>query len=326
MQAVAELRSSLTEEQHELRRHGVGASEAAAVIGRSLYAGPVDVWRNKRERRKREPETVPQKRGRLLEDGILTWYEEDMGLKLVRKPDTKFSTEFPHVCATPDGLLPGEARPFVRAVDAKALRWDRTMEFGQQGTDDIPDDYLVQLQIQMGVFGAYEAHLAVLFGGDDFRVYHVKFNPALWQRVGEAVEEFWKLYVETGKPPPVDATQGYSNWLSEHFQERKTTTIRQASPEEITWLEELRIVEGQLKACKERKEILRNYLKQAIGNDYGIKGGDFKALWTGGNEGSRVDWKALAEALLQKYPDETRTMLALATTQEFTARQLRVTF
>ena len=319
----------LTAEQKEIRSTGIGASEAALVLGRSKYGAPIDVFRRKRHGFASEGETLPQKRGRLFEAPILQWYAEDMGVELITQPNlgTRRSKGFPHLLATPDAI---NVR-MDRSVDAKALRWERQVEFGAQGTDDIPDDYLIQLQVQMGVYEKPEGDLAVLFGVDDFRIFHVEFSPHLFLRIGSLVEDFWTNHIETGKPPGPDASESYSRWLSEAFAHRKTKVIREASPEEAKILRDLYVETRALETIEAKVTKARNELRAAIGEDYGLRAPGAKVLWTGGEPGEKTDWKAVAQAALLtvKVLDpkaDVEGFIKQHTITRPTARQLRVTF
>lgn len=325
----------LTPEQIQLRRQGIGASEVAAILGRSKYATPIDVFRRKTDK---DPEQLSMpwlEWGQLLEPAILAKYSRDMGVNLATNVGTVRSKVFPHLLATPDALVDSgnvvlnpetNFEWAMRAVDAKALRWDRKDEFGETGTDEIPDDFLVQLTVQMGVFEVNRADLAVLFGGDDFRIFSVRFNPALFHGIGCKVEEFWSAHVETKTPPPLEASESYAKWLAAQFPRVKSKEMIEANEADLAVLADYRRVKGDFDRCEAELLLLKNSLKARIGEKYGIRSDIAKAIWTGGNPTIRMYWEELAEELLnQLEPHEAEALKHKHSHPELTARQLRVT-
>lgn len=315
----------LTPQQQAIRSTGIGASETAAIVGRDQFKTAIDVYKSKVSKLKAEPEKEIFKRGRHLEAAVLGWYEEEMGVKLDRQPSigTLRSKAFPHVVATPD------AYDSVNRVNvqAKTHRFDAMAEYGAQGTDQIPTHELIQVTMEMGVLGCEVAHLPVLFGGDEFRIYHVPFSNQLFQKLGQAVESFWEQHVSKRVAPPVDGSPGYAAFLAGVFAERKTKTIKDATASQDQAIAELLALKPELEALETREGELKNLLRAAIGDDYGIKGAAGKAIWTGGEETEHVDWKEYARALAELVsPQKASGILQLCITRKPSARQLRVSW
>jgi len=314
---------SLTEAQQVIRATGVGASEVAAIVGKSKWATPIDVYRSKTEPRVEAEELEVFKRGRHLEAAVLGWYEEEVGAKLERQPTlgTLRSKDFPHVVATPDAF--DRARGI--SVQAKTHRFDAQVEYGAQGTDQIPQHELIQVTMEMGVLGVDVAHLPVLFGGDEFRIYHVPFSRPLFVKLGEAVEAFWENHVAKRVPPPIDGSPGYAEFLASIFATRKTQVVKQASPEDADAIAMLKELRGTRTALEEREMALKNQLRLSIGEDYGLQAESGRALWTGGAELARTNWKELAEALSTLVPaDRAATLVREHTVKSISPRQLRL--
>jgi predicted phage-related endonuclease len=328
----------LTEEQRTIRRSGIGASEAAAIIGRSTLASPMDVWLAKMD--PNSPDKLGGlsyvKWGNRLESVVLDAYEEEMQKDLLRNANTDGkpvigtlqSGKYQYLMCTPDSLeiTPGkEARTiadnpawspvevlqalasgtvFERVVQAKTCRFAERHKWGLSGTDEIPDGYLIQVQVEMGVTGLTRepAHLPVLFGGNDFRVYTIPFSEGIFGTVNEACERFWVDHVLKRVPPPVDGSDAYSQWIQRELKERKDKVTRQAAnDDEVALLMRL----GELKEESKRLDFdldgVANQIKKIIGTSYGIQARDIgKALYIGGDRqvGSELDIDNFLNGLL----------------------------
>jgi predicted phage-related endonuclease len=99
--------------------------------------------------------------------------------------------------ASVDTMLP---RPGMKPkiVELKASAVDS--EWGEADTDQIPDNYLIQVQHQMEVMDLDEADVAVFFGTHQFAIYHVERNREIGQHLIQVGREFWDRV--KGRLPP----------------------------------------------------------------------------------------------------------------------------
>src|SRR5690606_4991319 len=94
--------------------------------------------------------------------------------------------------------------PEKRILEVKTTdTWNRT-EWGPSGSDEVPDHYLTQVQHYMALTGADICDVAVLVGGNDFRVLHVPRNDRLIGAMLERYVDFWERHVEAKVPPVGD--------------------------------------------------------------------------------------------------------------------------
>jgi hypothetical protein len=75
--------------------------------------------------------------------------------------------------------------------------------WGDAGTDQVPEHYLIQCQHGMMVTGLPVCDLAVLIGGQDFRLYIIPADAGLQAAMLDALTEFW-AHVTKGTRPPLD--------------------------------------------------------------------------------------------------------------------------
>ena len=187
------------------RRTGIGGSDVAGILGISPWATPLDVWRQK-VLGDQADESEPMRWGSLLEPIIRREAELRIGESvteghLVVADDWRFGNI--------DGLVGADA-----ILECKTAR--DSSEWGQEGTDEIPDHYLTQVAWYLSVTARSLAHVAVLIGGSDFRLYRVGRDLRLEGAILERVERFWRDHVRTEVPPaPTSLDDCRKRWRHE---------------------------------------------------------------------------------------------------------------
>lgn len=78
--------------------------------------------------------------------------------------------------------------------------------FGPSGTDEVPVEYLCQVQTQIACKKSDYAYLAALIGGSDFRVYKIQRSESVIRTLREEAERFWGDAVVARNIPPHDWT------------------------------------------------------------------------------------------------------------------------
>jgi putative phage-type endonuclease len=176
------------------RRDGIGGSDAPAVMGLSKWKTPLDVFLDKRGEGSPVVENESMRWGTLLEPAIRQEYAERTGQVVRLEPNQLIRhPTLPHMFCTPDGIT-DSGRLYEGKVARSAEGW------GEEGTDEIPEAYLIQVQHSLVVTKLSVADVAVLIGGSDFRVYEVPADAELQELIVEAEAAFWKM-VQSGDPP-----------------------------------------------------------------------------------------------------------------------------
>jgi putative phage-type endonuclease len=195
---------------HAERMTGVGGSDASVVLGLSPWKTPFELYKEKRgEAPIHTTNTAPTRWGRYLEPAIRQAYADTTG-QVVRVPTAMLRhPEHNFMLANLDGFTDNR-----RVVEIKTARNDTG--WGEEGSDQIPQAYLLQVQHYMAVTRFEVADVAVLIGGSDFRLYEVPADKDLQDFIIDAEAEFWS-HVQRGEPPePVSyrdviARYGYSS-------------------------------------------------------------------------------------------------------------------
>lgn len=178
-----------------LRRTGIGGSDAAAAVGRSPWRTEFDLYLDKLGDIEDAPPTQAMLWGQRLESLIVQEYANRTGRRVVRPHTTFRSTRHPFMLANLDGIADD-----TRVLEAKTAR---TAEgWGEDGTDEIPLAYMLQVQHYMIVVDKPVADVAVLIGGSEFRLYEVPADREVQEALIDREAEFWQR-VQTRNPPPI---------------------------------------------------------------------------------------------------------------------------
>lgn len=192
------------------RQLGIGASEAAAALRLSRYESPIDVYLRKiKAHHIEDDETAETTRGKMLEPYVMDIYEREGHGALIRSPDPMFSTENDFMFATLDARRREDFIP----VETKTAGQFVAHEWGEENTDNVPQEYLIQVMHQMIVTKKPRADLAALITLDDFRVYNIRFDAELAGMMIEGISMFWARVLNREPPPPEngeDATKLYT--------------------------------------------------------------------------------------------------------------------
>lgn len=192
------------------RRTGIGSSDAAAVCGLSPWSNPLGVYLDKTGQLPDWEGNAATAWGTRLEPIIADAYQAETGVTLKPAPLRRHGV-YPWMIANVDRV----ARD--RIVEIKTANFFARDEWGEPGSDEIPEHYLVQVQHQLAVCPEFEwADVAVLIGGQDFRVYCVQRNAAVIDRLTDIEAEFWGR-VQNRTPPEPDWSHPRTAELIDHL-------------------------------------------------------------------------------------------------------------
>lgn len=192
------------------RQQTIGASEAAAACGVSPYQTPLDLYLRKVGLAEPVAETMAMRLGNLLEPVIATLFQEETGATIARQQVYARSTRYPHLSATIDGITADG-----KVVEFKTMGSRMAGLLGDEGTDELPDSWVLQAAQQLVVaetagldVDTSGVDFAVLVGGQEFRRFRVEANEALLATMLAKLDEFWDRVVRRDPPPvtrPSDA-------------------------------------------------------------------------------------------------------------------------
>jgi putative phage-type endonuclease len=196
------------------RRKGLGASEVAIALGLSPFKTPLALYWDKHGLSETTPPTLPQKIGTYCEPAVLRlyqdWLEENeplAGPLLFKDQEVRVSAKTPWLFATLDAV--GEDG---RVVELKTVGWRDKEEWGPEGTDEVPQHYFIQCQVQAYVAEVPFVDLAALISGREFAVYRIERNDHLLENVIlPKASAFWESVVRMEPPFATGADVGLLN-------------------------------------------------------------------------------------------------------------------
>ena len=300
----------LTPEQIALRKTGISASEVAAVAGLHPYVKPIDIWSSKLGLVDPFEGNKQSKWGDLLEQVIADHYAKEHAEEkiVVRHPKViegsingtlvrEISPRF-RLIATPDRIIYRKriATP-IRNLQIKTAGLRQSDKWGPSGTDQVPEEYAVQVAVEMAVLGVDETDLAALIGGQDDREYHLKRDMELEGQLIEICAKFWVGHILTQTPPPVDGSESYSDYLKRRFP-RDTRPMLPATDEARELWSDLRYSRSSREFWESEEMVAENALKALIGDAGGIEG---LCTWRQNKPSHPVDWEAAWNELTAEF-------------------------
>lgn len=213
------------------RRRGLGASDAAAVLGISTYKSPFALWAEKTGQVADDDLSAVEcvEWGNRLQGPIIEAYRERSGrtvqpvpeFQIVRRQGIDFA--FASLDATqtittktPDQLVVVSVEP----VEAKNVN-----EYMRGEWDDEPPlAFQIQLQHQIGIAGADRGTLVALIGGQRLKWFDQPRNDKFISALFEQEAAFWDLVVR-GIPPQVDGTAATAACLAKLWPRDNGTTV-----------------------------------------------------------------------------------------------------
>ena len=304
----------LTKEQLAKRKHGIYASEIAAIVGLSPWKTPGEVWVEKtglgldgelsEEEEQEERPSEDIERGVYLERAIIDWTAARTG-EIIRPnsgPDGVSDVTYQHpripwAHATPDGIIYRDDA-IDGVVEVKAPSWRTAQEWDdpEEIPDGAPVQYLCQVQWQMECAGARRAIIGALVDGR-LRVYHLTHSEKLANVLLEKAGEFWDS-VQAGRPPKVQSASD-SAWLSRLYRKDVGEIYDVTGDDDALYgglARDYAIAGAREKEAKDEKAKCKALLQEFLGERPGIRGGDWKVLWKCPKDRETTDWQSIAIA------------------------------
>jgi putative phage-type endonuclease len=269
---------SLTPEQVEQRRHSLGASEIAAVIGVNPHMSMHQVWLSKMGLADFAGNDATEA-GTDFEPVIIQRYARHHGVEV--RPGAYMTGPEPWMSCTPDAHVIGGGM-----IEAKLVGFDAAWEWGSEH-DGAPWRYLVQGQWQLMVTGEPFVDIAAQMGTRAPRYIRVHHDRALQAELRERGREFWFNYVTTGEAPPVDGTEGAREMLSKLYPAHRADRFLHADGEAEALAAQLLGIREVYDATVHEERRLENRLKEIMKDAQTLIGNEWKCVWKAQKDGKR---------------------------------------
>lgn len=171
-------------EFHETRRKFIGGSDAAAALGLSKWKTPYQLYLEKIGEAEPQEETWEMARGKALEPLLRQHYADTTGREVMLPPGALLSEKYPFIGYNPDGLTEDK-----RLVEFKTAAYG--YGWGDEGSDEIPVEYGLQVQHGMIVTGLMVTDVTVSIAGNKPKYFVVEADKELQEMIVEREHEFW---------------------------------------------------------------------------------------------------------------------------------------
>ena len=224
---------------------GIGGSDCAKILGQSKFGTPLDVYIEKKEKPFHAP-NFRMKLGTQLEPLIQEKYKELTGYPCTFNNPTIFHSGYPFLFAHVDGIANNE-----RIIECKATY--NSTEWGEEGTNQVPVDYLCQVMHYMLITGLKVADIIVfMIDKEQFKMFHVEHDPDLINLILKKECQFWQNFINEIPPAPTSLED-----IKNYYKISNPTKIE--APSEVYHLyNDLKNIRQQMRALKPEEERLKH--------------------------------------------------------------------
>lgn len=247
--------AAITREEFVARRqNSLGGSDAATIVGLNPWKSAYELWLEKTG--KIVAEDISAKEhiywGTKLEALVAERYSEETGRKIRRNNQQLVHPEYPFIHANLDREVVGDSR----ILECKTTNINNAHKWGPSGSDQVPDNYQLQVMHYLAVTGKEVADIAVLIGGNEFRYYEIPRNQEVIDFLIGSEVAFWNM-VQKKIEPAIDYESPRAMDLIKQLHPGTNGETVFLPNEALAWHEELRAVKEQLKALEDREDVLK---------------------------------------------------------------------
>ncbi|WP_348549704.1 lambda-exonuclease family protein [Psychrobacter sp. KFRI-CH2-11] len=201
----------------EIRKQGIGSSDAAAACGIHPYLSMLELWMIKTGRMESNLDEgiegySPLYWGNTLEPMVAKYYQEHTGNKVRR-----VNAILQHPDPEQHFMLANLDYAITGSDEVQILECKTTGEHGAKlWKHGVPLYVTCQVQHQLAVTGKQAAHICVLLCGHEAKIYKVERDERLIASIMEHERLFWQ-YVETDTPPTPDHSESAARALKQLY-------------------------------------------------------------------------------------------------------------
>ena len=248
----------------DVRRQGIGSSDAAAAVGLSPYQSPLELWAQKTGKATfaqpdPDDDSQPMYWGTLLEPIVAAHYTRRTGRRVRRVNAVLQHPEHPWMLANLDREVLGT--PEVQILECKTAG----IHGARLWKDGVPEYVQLQVMHQLAVTGKQAADVIVLIGGQELRIHCIERDAAVIERLIELEAAFWRL-VQEGTPPPADGSESAQRALQALYPQDSGQTLDWTQDTEMgSTFSDLQAIRERLKAFELQEAQLRQRIEERMG-------------------------------------------------------------
>ena len=297
---VASTTNMTRDEWLAIRAKGIGSSDAAAAIGLSSYKCALSLWLEKTGRQPSEDlsnkEAVVW--GTVLEPVLAKMYAERTGRKVRRVNAVLQHPDHTFMLANLDREVITEDGTGVLEIKTAGFY---SMQLWEDG---VPVAYQCQVLHQLAVTGHAWADVAVLLGGQEFRIYRIERDDDKITDLIQREAQFWSCVTEDQQPEP-DASDDAERALLSLFPADNGQTLDFTESGEFNHLfAELLKIRHSKEDIEQQESVLKHRIQAALGSATAAIFQQGKVTWRKAKDRLVPDLDKLSQEhpeLLQQY-------------------------
>ncbi|MEG0772867.1 YqaJ viral recombinase family protein [Clostridium sp.] len=293
----------LTHEQWlEARKLGITGTDVGGIAGVSKYSTPMKVYLDKVGHLEPVEDNEMMYWGRVMEDVIAKEFQSRNGMKVSKVNAILKHPEYGWAIGNADRLITNsEGEKGILEIKT-ASEYVKNLWEGEE----VPVQYMVQLQWYMFVTGVSYGYFAALIGGNKYVQKYVQRDDDLIEMVKNLAKSFWKNHVLAKNPPMIEGTYASTELLKTLYPTSKPNAEIILPEEAIELIEKREELKGHAKDLELKLGEYENKLKDLLkDNEIGIAL-DKKVIWKTQGRTS-VDSKTLKEKYPSIYEECTKT-------------------
>ena len=291
----------------EVRKTGIGSSDAAAAVGLNPHQSQLELWMIKTGRDATLPRTDPNDEespmywGNILEPIVAAHYTRRTGNR-VRKINAVLQHPDPNMA----WMLANIDREVIGASDVQILECKTAGINGARlWKDGVPEYVQLQVHHQLAVTGKQAADVAVLLGGQHLEIHRIERDEVLIKNLIQLEREFWH-FVETDTPPPANGSESADRALRCLYPQDSGSTIDFSEDRTLsaTFADLVALRESIAEQEKEEAQLTQR-LQQAIGSASGAVFETGNVTWKKAKDSVVLDVATLLKDqpdLIKRYP------------------------
>jgi putative phage-type endonuclease len=189
------------EEWLKERKTYIGGSDLGSILGINNFRTELDVYFEKTSDGIAEDATSEAAYwGIVLEDVVAGEYAKRTGFKIEKPSGLIRHKQYPFTACNLDyWVIDNKGNSHI--LECKTANQMKVTCWGEEGTNQIPESYLYQVAYYAAITGANRVDIAVLIGGQDFRIYRYDKDEIMESKLIRVAKKFWNNHILAGVPP-----------------------------------------------------------------------------------------------------------------------------
>jgi len=272
------------------RKNYIGGSDIAAILGLKNFGNrtALDIFLDKTSDEINNDTNTIAEWGVRLEPTIAEVYSGITGLEVEIHDSPIKHPKYPFLAANIDRWV--DNKNYV--LECKTASAFVAKKWGEEGTDQIPDAYLCQVAWYRAITNVEKVDIAVLIGGNDFRIYTYRKDKDFEDKLIRVGHNFWINHVLKKIPPAPETHEDMAILYARSNGKSKTTN------ELITnKIDELKVLKEENKIAEDSIDKLKLSIKEFMADNEVLlnEEGDIMATWKNTVSKTRLNTKKLKE-------------------------------